>query len=731
MTFVRLRAALLSGSGVCTLLCASPAAALAQSATPLPDVPVETQGQGDMPFAPATLSGAALAAKTLTTDDTAALLSDIPGVSLNAAGGISSLPSIHGLSDDRLLTLVDGVPVTSSCPNHMNPPLSYIAPGSVGQATVMAGITPVSAGGDSIGGTITVDRRSPVFAKPGEGIHSEALLSTSFRSVDSGLTSSVRTIAASDTVSLGLDLSRAHALDYHDGDGNAVHGTRYETYAGTGTAALRGIDDQLVVRGGVDYTPYEGFPNQPMDMTFNRGIHVDGRYTRDFDWGSLDATLYWRDVRHEMNFLFGWQNGPVGSGMPMLSHGQDLGYSVKAEIPLTVRDTLRLGNEFHRYTLDDWWPATMGMVSAMGPGTFQNIADGQRNVLGTYAEWQKTWTPRWTSLVGLRNDTVLMDAGNIQGYNSSSMAGQYYGTDAAAFNALDHRRLDVNLDATALARYQASDTNTDEFGYARKTRSPNLYERYAWSSGSMAANMIGWFGDYNGYVGNVSLQPEVANTLSATAGWHDAARKDWDVNVTPYYTYVQNYIGVDRISSLNGHSLVSGGTPYSVLQFANHDSELFGFDLSGRKALARGTPYGDFDVGGTVGWVRGMQVNDGENLYHLMPINGKVTVEQKLGGWSNAVDVQAVGGKDLVETIRNEPITPAYALVNLRSAYQWQRVTISVGIENLFNKQYYDPLGGVDFKDFRYDEPRSTFPTPYAALPGMGRSFDAGVTIKF
>ena len=38
----------------------------------------------------------------------------------------------------------------------MNPSLSYVAPEAVGQATVLAGITPVSHGGDSIGGTIAV-----------------------------------------------------------------------------------------------------------------------------------------------------------------------------------------------------------------------------------------------------------------------------------------------------------------------------------------------------------------------------------------------------------------------------------------------------------------------------------------------------------------------------------------------------------------------------------------------
>ena len=43
--------------------------------------------------------------------------------------------------------------------------------------------------------------------------------------------------------------------------------------------------------------------------------------------------------------------------MPMDTHGQNFGYSVKAEIPQSPRDMLRVGNELHGYLLDDWWPA--------------------------------------------------------------------------------------------------------------------------------------------------------------------------------------------------------------------------------------------------------------------------------------------------------------------------------------------------------------------------------------
>ncbi len=77
------------------------------------------------------LDESGLASKRATTSDSASLLQDVPGVSLYGAGGISSLPAIHGLSDDRLRIQVDGMDLMASCPNHMNSVLSYIDPSKV------------------------------------------------------------------------------------------------------------------------------------------------------------------------------------------------------------------------------------------------------------------------------------------------------------------------------------------------------------------------------------------------------------------------------------------------------------------------------------------------------------------------------------------------------------------------------------------------------------------------
>ena len=183
--------------------------------------------------------------------------------------------------------------------------------------------------------------------------------------------------------------------------------------------------------------------------------------------------------------------------MPMETRGIDTGYSLKTDIPFAEKNILRLGNEFHHFSLNDWWPPISATLGTMGPDTFLNINDGHRDRYAFFAEWESRWNKQVTTIFGLRNEQVRMDAGDVTGYNGQNMAGimtTNYKRDSDAFNAGDHVRNDSNWDITALARFEPSLTGTYEVGYARKTRSPNLYERYAWSTMWMTSGMINWFG---------------------------------------------------------------------------------------------------------------------------------------------------------------------------------------------------------------------------------------------
>ena len=383
---------------------------------------------------------------------------------------------------------------------------------------------------------------------------------------------------------------------------------------------------------------------------------------------------------------------------------------------LEAKDLLRVGALYQHYTLNDWWPASGG---GMYPNTFDNIKDGKRDRLGAFAEWEHRIGKQWTTLLGARYERVESNAGDIQGYSNS------YAIDANAFNNRDHQRTDNNIDLTALARYTATPMSDIEFGLARKVRSPNLYERYTWSTTTMAALMNNFVGDGNGYVGNIDLKPEKAYTASFTFDWH-AADRNWELKATPFYTHVDDYIDATRLPAF-----ASTNNQFVVLKYANQSARLYGLDLSGRMPLAK-TGMGEFGLRGLMNYTKGENRDTGGNLYNIMPLNGKVALTHQYGSWSNAIELVGVTGKNDTSSVRNEVHTAGYSLTHLRTSYTWKNVRVDLGVENLFDRFYYLPLGGAYTGQGTTMSATGTYSPAWGiAVPGMGRSIYAGLNIKF
>lgn len=702
------------------------------------------------------------------TSDTASLLRNVPGLNLQGAGGVSSLPVIHGLADDRLRIKVDGMDLISACGNHMNPPLSYIDPTNVGSAEVFAGITPVSIGGDSIGGTILVDSAAPEFAGAGDGLLKKGEIGGSYRSNGDAQGGNIAATVAGEKVSLSYQGSTTRADNYEAADdfkpaglaaagrgwldGDEVGSSSYKSTNQSIGLAMRHENHLVDLKYGEQDIPYQGWPNQRMDMTDNDSEQINLGYEGQYDWGDLEARVYNEHTRHKMQFdddkLFWYSYTPAldgvpctpaprdpampptygcAAGMPMDTRGDNTGVTVKADIPLSARDLIRVGAEVQQYDLDDWWEPS-GM--AMWPDTFWNINNGERDRTALFAEWEAEWDPQWLTQFGVRGEQVDMDTGDVQAYSM-----MFRGADAAAFNAADHKKTDHNIDLTALARFTPNDMNSIEFGYAMKTRSPNLYERYTWSRHGMAMRMNNTAGDGNGYVGNLDLEPEIAHTVSATLDWHDAAQEKWGLQVTPYYTHVEDYIDAERCSGDTGMGAVCTDANLTVtdafvyLQYVNQAARIYGIDVSGHFPLAENTPYGSFTATGMLNYTRGKNDDTDDNLYNIMPLNAKLGVVHRLKNWTNTVEVELVDAKDEVSWERNEVETSGYGLVHLRSSYEWKKVRIDFGVENLLDRFYDDPLGGA------YLGQGKTMPgtdVPWGvSVPGPGRSVYAGLNYKF
>lgn len=696
------------------------------------------------------------------TSDTARLLGKIPGVSLYGAGGVSSLPAIHGLADDRLRIKVDGMDLISACGNHMNPPLSYIGASNVGSIRVFTGVVPVSVGGDSIGGAIQVNSLAPEFSSDSEVlIKGEA--GTFYRSNGDAQGANIALTIAGKNLNLSYQGSTEKAGNYSAADsfklagpaaagrglldGDEIGSSMYKSTNQTLKLGLLINKDHLLqLRLGVQDIPYQGWPNQRMDMTDNDSEQAGINYQGQYGWGILEAQAYYEGTRHEMQFYddklywYGPRNVPnsdgvactpaggmngCAAGMPMDTEGENIGVSIKGNIILSPNDLLRVGIESQQYTLDDWWDAS---GKGMWPDTFWNINNGQRDRLALFTEWEAQWSEQWLTQMGIRHEKVDMNANEVQAYSA-----MYSPISEATFNAAERDITDYNFDITLLASFEPSSTQNYEFGVAQKTRSPNLYERYSWSSNGMSMRMINLTGDGNGYVGNLELDPELAYTASFTAGWHDADQQQWGIKLTAYYTHIEDYIDAERCAvALGGTCSANNLTvtdEFVYLQFVNQRARLYGVDLSGHITLAESPTYGTFTANGTLAYLDGENDETGDNLYNIMPLNAKITLLHQLGKWSTTAEMELVAKKDDTSQVRNELETSGFALFNLRGSYEWKQFRVDIGAENLFDTFYNDPLGGAYLGQ---GKTMSGSDVAWGtAVPAMGRSVYAGVTLSF
>jgi iron complex outermembrane receptor protein len=251
---------------------------------------IRVEGQDASSIAAAALRGQAF------THNSADSLADAPGVSLHGNGELATIPFLHGLGDERAKIVVDGMTISSACPNHMNPTLSYVAPAQAAQVTVLAGITPVSLGGDSLGGTISVESPAPAFAEPGSNVRESGTFTGYYRSNGSNWGGSLKEAIASEHFSLSYVGSFTTTEDYSDGAGHKVTSSYAQSTDHALTLAAQSGHNFFAATGSFHHVPFEGFVNAFMDLTHNNATSLNARYRRTLATGSVDAHFFGRTL---------------------------------------------------------------------------------------------------------------------------------------------------------------------------------------------------------------------------------------------------------------------------------------------------------------------------------------------------------------------------------------------------------------------------------------------------
>ncbi|MDQ3413702.1 MAG: TonB-dependent receptor [Verrucomicrobiota bacterium] len=624
--------------------------------------------------------------------DAASLLSQVPGAAVVRNGPLTAIVQLRGLSDDRVRVLVDGMSITPACPFHMDPPLHYIAPSALHSLTVVPGISPVSLGGDNIGGVVLAEPKPARFS-PNEQTLFSGALGSFYRSSNDGVGANGGFTLANQNWSGNYHGSWEMADDLRIPDGRVKDSGFDEFQEHEGRIAGRLLNGVFEAYGGVSRTRNAGTPALPMDMLEDDSWHAGLRQTSALGFGELEARFGFHSIDHLMN-NFSLRPLPPGAA-PLIAptHSDDWSGSVGLTIPRD-KDVFRTGLDFHLSFFDAL------LMNAASGAEQNNINNATRNRIGTYFEWQKEWNDQWTTLAGVRSDTVWSNTNDIEKFFPPASA------DAAAFNARSHDLTDVDIDAMISVRFTPDEHSTYDLAFARKNRAPSILERYIYTPLAASSGAS----DGRTYLGNLELDPEVSHQIALTGDWHG---EGWELKVTPFYNFVSDYIQGTAINRL------VNGLP--VLQYQNLDrADLYGVDAEAHYDLTK-----EFTLRGQLSYVRGVDRDNDDSLYRIQPLHGTVSLSHHWSDWHSAVELAWATGQDDVSAFNNEPTSDGYAVLNLRTGYTFhEHLHVDLTLQNLFDENYADHLAGIN-RVLGSDVPVGQ------RIPSAGRALAISVSYEF
>ena len=633
-----------------------------------------------------------------TTPDTAALLRRAPGANVNRNGPLTGIAQYRGMYGDRVNVQVNGIHINTGGPNGMDPPLSYIPRDQLDSLEVIRGISPVSKGQETIGGTVIANTRRSDFSTT-DGITPSIDVRGGGATVDDSWNASTTASVASRNHKLDLFGSREKGGNIEFSRGK-IKPSRHERNNFGGGYGFRTGAHEFSLDFRRNETDPTGTPALPMDIIDINTSIVQGGYDGEIGGYTLHADAYWTDVNHKMsNFKL---RNPPNPMMTRLNNAtaDGKGYRIDLSVPL-LSGMLMVGTDGnfdeHDSTIVD--PVNNPMFRVV------NFNDATRDVYGAFAEWNGTVVGDWALQLGARYNRVNSDADDVY----SSMAGMNPNVNKlqTRFNAADRDKSEDNFDLVASLSYPVSSRTTFSVEAGRKTRAPSYQERYLW----LPLQATNGLADGNNYVGDINLDSEKAYEVGMGLDWYGSR---FYVEPRIFYRYVDDYIqGTPSTDPTVIKVSTMGGDP-TPLQFSNVDAKLYGADAAWGATLG-----GNWRLDGIVSYVRGERDDINDDLYRIAPLNGTATLTYQRDRWWTALEGVVYAKQNKVSKTNNEEKTDGYQLLHLRGGIDLGKgLVFMAGIENLFDSKAADHLAGinrVNTSDLAAGD----------RLPGPGRNFFA------
>ncbi|WP_220756583.1 TonB-dependent receptor [Shewanella colwelliana] len=643
---------------------------------------IEVTGQHQGSYSAITTESSAAVA------DISALLANLPGTAVNGNGPLTGIAQYRGLFGDRVNTQVNGLSLAGAGPNAMDTPLSYASLINTERLDMTRGIAPVSAGTNTLGGSLKViesqarfDEVSGTVAAQYQGNGDQAHIGA-------------QTNLANDQHALLLygDLMQANS-NMESGASQAIAPTTYDKSMVGGQYRLNlsdtsSEDASIAISYQHLETTNAGTPVLPMDIDFIRTdrVKLEGQHQLS-NW-DLNWHLAYSDARHGMdNFSERVKNDNANARYNNAeSQSYDSAITIEQDAWL-----LGLNAQFseHNSVITD---PTKPMFRV---DNFNDVTD---NTLSAFAQWQQD-IDQWNWQLGLRVKHYQTDAGEV----NHSMAGSMPAikTLMDRYNSADRSQSQTGVDLVMNGRYQVTPSLSWVIGLARKQDSASYQQRYLW----VPMQSTGGLADGRTYVGKMDLALETAYQLELGADYHqDNFSLSPRIFVHRIDDYIQGVTATDPVVIMAA-KMMGDDNP---MEFANVDAQLLGMDITASYQLSA---HWQLDM--MASYVSGERRDIDDNLYRIAPPKLNLGLNYQRGNWLARIESIAVAAQDKVSKTQLEQASSGYGLVNLSLSYDADTWMVKTGVNNLFNTDYEDHLAG-------YNRVSNTELAPGQRMPGTG-----------
>jgi iron complex outermembrane recepter protein len=598
----------------------------------------------------------------LPASDGADYLKTIPGFTAIRSGGTNGDLVLRGMFGSRLNILTNGAALQGACPGRMDAPTSYIAPESYDKVTVIKGPETVLYGPGASAGTIRFERDTKRFDEPGIRFDG-SLVGGSFGRNDQN----ADLTAGNEKMYARIVANHAHSQDYKDGDGNTVPSQwdKWNADAAIGVTPDANTKLELTAGTGDGYARYAG---RSMDgVHFRRdsfGLRFDKKHINDV-LERIEAQVYYNEFDHVMdNYTLREPDPNSSMKMPMASEVRRRTFGGR------VAGTLRLADPLTLVTGIDWQTNKLDTRSAMAMMGATSADYGSKPWMSSAALWnvgafgELTWDLADTKRVisGVRVDrSSARDDRVSAGSMGMTMANPTYGDERTKYLPSGFVRYEQDLAGTPAMWYA---------GIGHTERFPDYWELFSPTMGPA--------GSVNAFS---AIQPEKTTQIDIGAQYKTDKLDAW---VSAYAGMVQDFILFNYSNGMMG----------SMSQATNVNARILGGE-----AGTTWRPTNNWRFETSLAYAYGHNETSGGALPQIPPLEARFALDYTYRAWSAGALWRVVAPQRSIALNEGNVVgkdfgpSAGFGVLSLHAQYDFNKtMQLTVGVDNLLNKSYYEHL---------------------------------------